>query len=679
MLSLGILLLVNSFIFAAAYITFLPSRDCYPNHGCSRTYSTKIWDSKKEPHFHFFRGGTGVLFGSNIRQAYGLHTTKDADVTRDHDMTTTLQERNQQEFLSFEDEDISVDVEFILSHYINATNNNEERDSILRKVDEEHAADMDLCASLGKELLISNQKNNANLFSQPSIPAYEWIHEKTAKDEDYPIAIRTVAHEPLLNDTCVNILVSAAEDYWEQESRKGSDGTTSRFTYQQPGNAELHVADLALANSTVHSIMTNLLSHQLYPLVRHAFDPILWNHDEATAAQFCVYDSLLIKYNATEANGFETNAKASIKNNTANQGAGQPLHRDLGLVSVNVMLNARDEFQGGGTFFENQLLALTEDNNFHDDVHSTSMGVEPTLVGMDISSITPTLRQLVPEPLIPNRKGHAIAHLSSERHAGAGTTAGIRYIMVLFLSANFNNSANESVSPRQERSARLKSNARLNCEESKWPALCRAAHHWLAVQSVPTDGEAWHYLGMALLDHHDEHQHSTLYKNERDSNAFYPICPNLLLRTSVKCLEQARKLTPCDSRLYNTLGLALERYAQQTPDASNPVKPASYKKKQAQQISQAYRTALSLVIGAQQAGCNNVDFCSSCLNYGLYFANLDRFTDAVQILTLIDIYSPPATNDHHSGSSSSQNKSFRIRKDASRLRDFCQDQVSKLK
>eukprot|EP00978_Attheya_sp_CCMP212_P041782 scaffold244073_cov34-Attheya_sp.AAC.1 len=306
MLSLGILLLVNSSIFASAYITFLPSRDCYPNHGCSRTYSTKIWVSKKEPHFHSLRGGTGVLFGGNIRQAYGLHATKDADSTGDHDMTTTLQERNQEGFLSFEDEDISVDVEFILSHYINATNNNEERGIILRRLDKEHAANMDLCASLGKEILISNQKNNSSLFSQPSIPAYEWIHEKTAKDEDYPIAIRTVAQVPLLNDTCVNTLVLAAEDYWEQESCKGSDGTTSRFTYQQPGNAELHVAALALANSTVQSIMTNLLSHQLYPLVQHAFDSIFWNHDEAAAAQLCVYDSLLIKYNVTEANGHAT-------------------------------------------------------------------------------------------------------------------------------------------------------------------------------------------------------------------------------------------------------------------------------------------------------------------------------------------------------------------------------------
>jgi hypothetical protein len=316
------------------------------------------------------------------------------------------------------------------------------------------------------------------------------------------------------------------------------------------------------------------------------------------------------------------------------------------------------------------------------------MGVEPT-IEIDSSSITPIPLQPVPEPLIPNGKGHAIAHLSSERHAGAGTTAGIRYIIVLFLSAKFNNTTD--IAPRQERAARLKSTARRDCEESKWPALCRAMHHWLAVQSVPTDGEAWHYLGMALLDHHDEYQHSILNKNEHDSNALYPICPNLLLRTSVKCLEQARKLTPCDSRLYNTLGLALERYAQQTPSASNIGEPASYKKKEIgeqemewrqvndQQISQAYRTALSLVIGAQQGGCNNVDFCSSCLNYGLYFANCDRFTDAVQILSLIDVYSPPATNDHHSRSSSSQYKSFRIRDDASRLRDFCQDQVSKLK
>jgi len=94
-----------------------------------------------------------------------------------------------------------------------------------------------------------------------------------------------------------------------------------------------------------------------------------------------------------------------VGNNNSNNstvarfGAGQPLHRDLGIVSVNIILNSAEEFQGGGTMFENQLY----------------------------SKITKGDR-IIPSALKPIGVGHTIAHLSNERHVGVGITYGLRDI-----------------------------------------------------------------------------------------------------------------------------------------------------------------------------------------------------------------------------------------------------------
>ncbi len=67
-----------------------------------------------------------------------------------------------------------------------------------------------------------------------------------------------------------------------------------------------------------------------------------------------MYNSLIIRYNSNKAmmtmmNGDGNNQESGFL------GAGQPLHQDKALISINSMLNTSSKFEGSGAFFENQL------------------------------------------------------------------------------------------------------------------------------------------------------------------------------------------------------------------------------------------------------------------------------------------------------------------------------------
>lgn len=238
-----------------------------------------------------------------------------------------------------------------------------------------------------------------------AVVEYEWLLDKNQK-------FVLQSHCEVLNATARQAILAAAQDQFEKSSN-------SRFTYQYSGNSEAHLADFD--HPFAIACVNQLLASTIYPLIRKAF----WNGTQ----QLYVYDGLVIRYNAT------TNL------------AGQPLHRDFGLVSINIPLS--DSFQGGGTFFEDQL---------------------------------PFSTQPIRPPL-----GHCVAHYANARHAGAGTRSGVRDILVLFVTAN----------TTQVQRARYK-DCRSICEKSDNPALCRLRHHRLAVSDV--DGEAYQYLGHALMD-----------------------------------------------------------------------------------------------------------------------------------------------------------------------------------
>jgi hypothetical protein len=60
-------------------------------------------------------------------------------------------------------------------------------------------------------------------------------------------------------------------------------------------------------------------------------------NNTTTNQQLFVYEAIVIRYNATANSG------------AGHSGAGQPLHRDLGMPSVNIMLNDDADFTGWGT------------------------------------------------------------------------------------------------------------------------------------------------------------------------------------------------------------------------------------------------------------------------------------------------------------------------------------------
>lgn len=414
--------------------------------------------------------------------------------------------------------------------------------------------------------------------SAPNQVEYEHI----ISNDGETIALRTAASTPLLNQDEIDKLRFAAEWYWTT-----AGGTASRFTYQRRGNSEAHLSDVVRSSreSTrdVTSVVESLLLDRVFPWVREAF---LSREDGSRGlpgddAELYVYDSLFIRYNATAAAVEADDTARSVA------GAGQPLHRDLGYVSVNVMLNSQDEFEGGGTFFEDQL----------------SGRVDPSggLVGN--------------EPLKPSGSGHALAHHSCSRHAGAATTGGVRDILVLFVAVK-----GVTGPAGWEVGSRLKANARRHrprCGDARTRALARVLHHRMAIDESRVDGEAWQHLGMAILDCHEAEPQGTRP-----------------LELAAACLGRATELTPNDGKLWNNVAVAFERLLHALQDRS-PDRLES--ERLDERIIAAYRRALSVHSACREAGCDvEGDYESACLNYGLYLSRKDDFAGAVEVLSKIE-------------------------------------------
>jgi hypothetical protein len=457
------------------------------------------------------------------------------------------------------DDDVLYYVDFLLR--ADTTMNDAE---ILKRIDALHAADCEIAA---KSPLVVEDNAMSTRKTSGSLP-FDWIH---VGDDNYPLAVQSV--EPVLDAASTAAILHAAQDLWSTKS------ASSRFTYQYTGNSEAHVSDFLQHNTSVGNAavdtINQALATKIYPLIREAFV----GYD---ASRMFVYDALVIRYNATAA---------------AKKVAGQPLHRDLGLVSVNIMLN--DAFEGGGTFFENQLLPSSKSHGS------------------------------VPKPIKPLGIGHCLAHAANERHAGAGTVSGVRDILVLFVTA---------VQSTKMRNARLKQ-CRTECEKgctSKLGSLwCRIRHHRLAVAADPADGEAYQYLGTALMNYAE-------YVAQARDAAANADETETALQAAIACFRRAAVLTRCDARVYNNLGIALSRQ-QRLLDAE-----------------QAYQRGLELLVKSDQAGCNvEDDLDSISLNYGLDLANQDRFAEACEILAR------PAAK-RKDGSSNSQ-----IIENAYRLWEFC--------
>jgi hypothetical protein len=292
-------------------------------------------------------------------------------------------------------------------------------------------------------------------------------------------------------------------------------------------------------NSHATQAINSALQTKVYPLVRKAFADILPPEHEQP---LFVYDALVIRYNVTKAT------------------AGQPLHRDLGLVSVNIMLNSPTEFQGGGTFFENQLL-LSESA----------------------------------QPLKPIGVGHALLHQSSQRHAGAATLAGIRDILVVFITVP---------SAPKLTNARLKTTCRDYCDNachSAQAALeCRIRHYRLAVAMVPEDGEAEFLLGTTFMEY------AFLLWNDEDITA-----ATLYLQQAMDCFQTAAQFTPCDARVHNNWGITLERMESRVAMETTTTTPSALASfldtttpSKTTTAEHAYQRGRKLLEASAKAGCD---------------------------------------------------------------------------
>jgi hypothetical protein len=626
---------------------------------------------------------------------------------------------------------------------------------IIQRIDEQHGQDcsmavhhsplvMEQPSSL--ERWHDEEPNIHPQFPQPAtvarvhapptttIPPYEWValqQERIGTDNEHEDDGGThhrivQSKEPILNTTTIQYIRQAAQELWQQGN------LSSRFTYQSVSNYEVHVSDFDQQNSTRHVLahINDALNNKIYPLLRQTLVPSFRDTKKPAKALdgdvLYVYDALVIRYNATAAAATTTTVTTTTKNTTIAVTAGQPLHRDYGLATVNIMLNDPTEYSyGGGTFFENQLsIIMTQDNR---------------------ADGTTTVNQ----PLQPYGVGHGLLHLASERHAGAGITYGIRDILVLFITStagslcsipssncyddsttnatvtkttcisNMTMTTNRSknrmdqaeqfwippsnglslVHPYRNiiRNTILKQ-CRAYCEtqysgggssSSTNPALdvlhCRIRHQRLAVCMDPNDGEAYQYLGTALMNYaqycYQQHPERLIQRDDRHHHSWYSsdttttMVPQPALVWAIRCFQYAATLTPCDYRVYNNLAIALRRYCDGLVGTSSPPPPNAGMV--VQEIDTAYVRALHLL--EQTATIMGGEFTihevwdSITLNYGLELANRNLFVNASNILHRIVVKYPSHVNDRPTTTTTQHD---RIRSDAYQLWKFCTSQLN---
>jgi len=399
------------------------------------------------------------------------------------------------------------------------------------------------------------------------VPSYEWIQTqvKNGAEISRNVAVRTVGDMPVLEPEDITLLRAAADKHFAL----AAGFQTSRFTMQYEGNSEAHLDDLC-ADPYLKERMDQIMQEKIYPLVREAFRG---EEDEPQLGSLCVYDSIFVRYNG------------DIAKAAGRLGASQPLHQDGGIYSVNIALNAHkddddDGFTGGGTFFE----ALT--------------------VG-DVDYIQ--------RPIQP---GHAIIHHTTQRHAGAPTTSGVRDILVIFLTARRPEvSTNAENTWRIERGMRLQSIAKELTRDKLIPCLK------LAKNNDPRNSEIPYWLGVHLLQGD---------MNAPSGKRWDEICEG------IDSFKLSTFLNPADARAHYHLGMAIStrhKYAMRTKRA-HLLPPAN---EAAESLIQALETAIRLERKCVGAGCGNgLNLAAAFLALGDFMARLNDFDKAVTYLNQVE-------------------------------------------
>jgi len=135
-----------------------------------------------------------------------------------------------------------------------------------------------------------------------------------------------------------------------------------------------------------------------------------------------------------------------------------------------------------------------------------------------------------------------------------------------------------------------------------------------------------------------------------------------VLELAISCLDLATNYTPCDGRVYNNLGIALERLLEGFL-SEHSIKSIQLHER----ISSAYQTAVMIHSSCDEVGCDVAsDYAGACLNYGLYLSKLDKFDAAIEILELV----PDATVDENELDAAAWARQ-RVTRDATNLLLFC--------
>ncbi|KAK1736629.1 tetratricopeptide repeat-containing protein [Skeletonema marinoi] len=327
------------------------------------------------------------------------------------------------------------------------------------------------------------------------------------------------------------------------------------------GNREVHLM-IVQNDPALKERMDNILQEKIYPLVREAFKDQGDNggHPPPLGA-LSVYDSIFVRYNG------------DVARKAGRIGASQPLHQDGDDDPVN-------GFTGGGTF------------------------VEALSVGDD-----ETVRR-------PASTGHALLHRTTQRHAGAPTTSGIRDILVIFLTAR-----RPETPINNEYTYGIETAMRLQTMAKELPREQCLRGLELARSYDPLNSEMSYWLGVHLLQGDP---------NDPSDERWEEIC------RGVETLEAAAELNPADARAYYHLGMAIStrhKYAMRTKRA-HLLPPAA---DAASRMIETFEEAIRLEKICEEAGCKNgFNVAASYLTLGEFMARLRNFDKAMEYLSLVE-------------------------------------------
>jgi len=216
----------------------------------------------------------------------------------------------------------------------------------------------------------------------------------------------------------------------------------------------------------------------------------------------------------------------------------------------------------------------------------------------------------------PTAPGHAIIHKTTQRHAGAPTTSGVRDILVIFLTAR-----RPETSETDENTWRIERAMRLNQIAKELPRDKLIPCLKLASNNDPTNNEVPYWLGVHTIQGD---------MNDPSDERWTEICQG------VESLKLSALLNPADARAHFHLGMAIStrhKYAMRTKRAHLLPPP----KEAADSLIQALEAAIRLERKCVEAGCaNGINLAAAFLALGDFVARLKSFDKAIAYLNQVE-------------------------------------------